>query len=83
MANASARRSFHGPLRTARQPPRKAVQPLPPSRPLDLVPPQPTASTLGRAVLAAARTEAPTTSERERIMASVLSALQCLTSANG
>jgi hypothetical protein len=33
-------------------------------------------------VLAAAREEAPTTSERERVLASVLTALQRLTSAN-
>ena len=80
MANASARRSFHGPLHTARPAVPKPVRA--PSRPLELVPPAPSASSLGRAVLAAAREEAPTTSERERILASVLTALQRLTSAN-
>lgn len=80
MANASARRSFHGPLHAARPAAPKPARA--PSRPLELVPPAPSASSLGRAVLAAAREEAPTTSERERILASVLTALQRLTSAN-
>ncbi|HEX2870432.1 MAG TPA: hypothetical protein VHP33_04235 [Polyangiaceae bacterium] len=81
MANASARRSFHGPLLTGRlAAPKPAARA--PSRPLELVPPPPSASSLGRAVLAAARVEAPTTSERERILASVLTALQRLTNAN-
>jgi hypothetical protein len=83
MANASARRSFHGPFTTLRSPrPRPAPKPDPaPSRPLELVPAPPSASSVGRAVLAAARSEEPTTSERERILAGVLAALQLLTSA--
>jgi len=81
MANASARRSFHGPFHTSRPLPRRPRHPVP-SRPLELVPAPPSASSLGRAVLKAARDEAPTSSERERVLANVLSALQRLTSAN-
>jgi hypothetical protein len=81
MANASARRSFHGPLHTARRPAPKLQAPTP-SRPLELVPAPPSASSIGRAVIQAARVETPTTSERERVLAGVLSALQLLTSAN-
>ncbi len=81
MANASARRSFHGPLQTTARPAPKR-QAAAPSRPLELVPAPPSASSLGRTVLEAARAEAPTTNERERILAGVLSALQLLTSAN-
>jgi hypothetical protein len=81
MANASARRTFHGPLLAARPPvPKPSARAL--SRPLELVPPPPGASTLGRVVLAAARAEAPTSDARERVLASVLGALQRLTSAN-
>ena len=88
MANASARRSFHGPVTTLQspraQPARKpdAAEPPRRSRPLELVPLPPSASSVGRAVLAAARAERPTTGERERILAGVLAALQLLTSAN-
>jgi len=44
------------------------------------VPAPPSESSLGHALLAAARAEQPTTSERQRILASVLAALQNLTS---
>lgn len=81
MANASARRSFHGPFHTPRPLARRPRDPVP-SRPLELVPAPPGVGLLGRAVLKAARDEAPTTSERERVLANVLSALQRLTSAN-
>jgi hypothetical protein len=87
MAQASARRTFHGPITThaaraprARKPRRH--EPTLPSRPLELVPPPPSASSVGRAVLAVARTEQPSTNERERILTGVLEALQLLTSAN-
>jgi hypothetical protein len=63
MAQASARRSFHGPLATSSSP-----KPRPKSEPLSLVP-------------AAARRVAPTTNEREHILAGVLAALRCLTAA--
>jgi hypothetical protein len=46
------------------------------------VPAPPSASEIGRAVLKAARDEQPTTSERERVLAGVLAALQRLTGAN-
>jgi hypothetical protein len=46
------------------------------------VPAPPSASSIGHAVLHAARAESPTTSERERILAGVLAALQGLTGAN-
>jgi len=84
MANASARRSFHGPFTVLRKPRQRVVPKLEapaPSRPLELVPPPPSESSVGRAVLAAARSEQPTTSERERILAGVLAALQLLTGA--
>jgi hypothetical protein len=80
MANASARRSFHGPLQTTRRclaHERRAA----PARPLELAPATPGASPLGRALLLPARAETPTTSERQRILASVLDALQRLTGA--
>jgi hypothetical protein len=77
MLKASARRSFHGPLHAA---PPASARPRPaPARPLELVP-SPSASSLGRAVLRAAREETPGSCERERILASVLSALVRLTS---
>jgi hypothetical protein len=87
MANASARRSFHGPVTTLRSPRTRearkpdVVAPARPSRPLELVPAPPSDSSVGRAVLAAARSEEPTTSERARILAGVLAALQLLTGA--
>lgn len=86
MAQASARRSFHGPLVAtptgSRRAPEGRVQPHPtPSRPLELVPAPPSASSIGRAVLKAAREEQPTTNERERVLAGVLAALQRLTGA--
>ena len=81
MANASPRRSFHGPFHTPRPLLRRPRDPGP-SGPLELVPAPPGASSLGRAVLKAARDEAPTTSERARVLANVLAALQRLTSAN-
>jgi hypothetical protein len=43
------------------------------------VPDPPRASAIGRAVLAAARDEAPSSSTRERVLAGVLSALKHLT----
>ena len=82
MANASARRSFHGPLHTTRRPTAQKRRGATPSRPFELVPGPPSASSLGRAVLQAARDETPTTNQRERILASVLDALQRLTGAN-
>jgi hypothetical protein len=88
MANASARRSFHGPLlntesgrgsKRRKAPPELAPTP---SRPLELVPASPSASSIGRAVIAAARSEEPSTSQRQRVLAGVLAALQRLTSEN-
>lgn len=87
MANASAPRSFHGPFTTLRNPrDRQAsftreASPARQARPLELVPPPPSASSVGRAVIAAARAEQPTTNERERVLANVLAALQGLTAA--
>jgi hypothetical protein len=81
MANASPRRSFHGPFHTPRPLPRRPRDPAP-SGPLELLSTPPGASSLGRVVLNAARDEAPTSSERDRVLANVLSALQRLTSAN-
>jgi len=84
MANASARRSFHGPFTPVRASgfgQASLARDAAPSRPLELVPAPPSASSLGRAVIAAARSEQPTTGERERILASVLAALQNLTRA--
>jgi len=81
MAKASARRSFHGPLQSP-PPVRRGLPVATAARPLELVPASPSESSLGRAVLRAARAEAPTISERERILAGVLAALQGLTSAN-
>lgn len=80
MATASARRSFHGPL-VATPRAAKARRPDPVAA-LELVPAPPSASSIGRAVLAAARAEEPTTSQRERVLAGVLDALKRLTSAN-
>jgi hypothetical protein len=86
MANASARHSFHGPLlntHPARTPQRRQPAPLPtPSRPLELVPAPPSESSIGRAVIAAARAEEPSTNQRERVLAGVLAALQRLTGVN-
>ena len=85
MANASARRSFHGPLTPipgagAREAvPAHPATPQRSSRPLELVPAPPSASSIGRAVIAAARSEQPSTNERQRILASVLAALRNLT----
>jgi hypothetical protein len=81
MADASARRSFHGPIQTGRGPAptrRASVS----SGPLERVLAPPSKSSIGRAVIQAARTETPTTSERERVLAGVLSALQLLTRVN-
>lgn len=82
MATASARRSFHGPLVATT--PRRAVKARRPhaSAPLELVPAPPSASSVGRAVLQAAREEEPSTHQRERVLAGVLDALKRLTSAN-
>lgn len=80
MAYASARRSFHAPIHYSLPVPRRPRAPVPP-RPLELVPTPPSASALARALLEAARDEAPSTCERERMLASVLSALQLLTRA--
>jgi len=85
MANASARRSFHGPFTAVGRPRARAAHPAreaTPARsphPLELVPAPPSESSIGRELLAAARAEQPTTSERQRILASVLAALQNLT----
>jgi hypothetical protein len=81
MANASTRRSFHGPLHTA-PPARRKPPAATPSRPLELVPAPPSARSVGRAVLKVARAESPTSSERDRVLAGVLAALQGLTGAN-
>jgi hypothetical protein len=78
MAQASARRSFHGPLLVTAGSP----EPRPKSAPLELVPAPPGASSIGRAVIQAARTEEPTTSQRERVLAGVLAALRGLTCEN-
>jgi hypothetical protein len=77
MATASARRTFHGPLVATT----RAVKVQRPAS-LELVPTPPSASSLGRAVLEAARHEGPTTNQRERVLAGVLDALRRLTSAN-
>jgi hypothetical protein len=69
MTQASARLSFHGPLLVTRRQTGPERVPAPPS-----------ASSVGRAVLQAARTEQPSTAEHERILAGVLAALQRLTS---
>ncbi|HVY28390.1 MAG TPA: hypothetical protein VHB79_17665 [Polyangiaceae bacterium] len=66
MAQASARRTFHGPLLAVPQDSRRP----------------PSTSSLGRAVLQVARAEQPSTDERERILAGVLAALRRLTGAN-
>ena len=64
MAHASARYSFHGPLMTPR---------------LRSVRAEPTTGSVGRAVLAVARAEQPSSGARERILQGVLSALKRLT----
>lgn len=66
MAQASARRSFHGPLLAIPDGARRS----------------PTTSSLGRAVLKVARDEQPSPDERERVLAGVLAALRRLTGAN-
>ena len=76
MAQSSARRSFHGPLQASLSGRARKAEP---KAPLELVPDPPRASALGRAVIAAAREEAPSTGARERVLAGVLSALKCLT----
>jgi hypothetical protein len=76
MADASARRSFHGPLQIARGPARAPRAPA--SCPLELVPASPSQWPLGTAVIQATRVQAPT-GDRESILARVLSALQLLT----
>ena len=78
MANASARRSFHGPLQTPRPAPRRPPDPGP-SRPLELVRPAPMTGSLRRSALEAARPEAP--AQRDHLLANVLSALRRLTTA--
>ncbi|MDF3066021.1 MAG: hypothetical protein K0R38_1622 [Polyangiaceae bacterium] len=79
MSQATARRSFHGPLiSTLLSPARRPLG----SRARELAPPSPRVSgvtTAARAVLWAARQESPSTSQRERVLAGVLSALQRLT----
>ena len=76
MPNASARRSFHGPLLQNFQ----TGRPRPPRRPsLELVPSSPNESALCRAVLRAARVEEPGPKARDRVLAGVLSALRGLT----
>jgi hypothetical protein len=79
MANASARRSFHGPFQTPRPLPRRPPDPGP-ARPLDLIVPAAVAGSFGGAVLHAARAEAPAV-RRDHVLASVLSALRRLTTA--
>lgn len=80
MAQASARRSFHGPLLVTAE--ARAPKPRTKSVPLELVPAPPSASSIGRAVIAAARADEPTTNQRERVLAGVLAALRGLTGAN-
>jgi hypothetical protein len=83
MPPASARRSFHGPLIPTPATARPISRRLSPSgHTLQVVPSSPTASAIGRAVLKAAREEAPSSNQRERVLAGVLSALQRLTGAN-
>ena len=65
-AAAIARHSFHGPVASV-------------ARKLEPVPAPPSGSALGRALLVAARTEQPTSADRERILAAVLAALRVLT----
>ena len=80
MADATARRSFHGPFHTPL--PRRPGDPLP-SRPLERArSASKPARTRERAVLRAAGDEAPPTNERERVLANVLSALLHLTTLN-
>jgi len=81
MANASARRSFHGPLQTP-PPARRKPPATTPSGPQELVSPPLSPRSLGRAMLQAARADSPTTPERERVLAGVLAALQGLTGAH-
>jgi hypothetical protein len=76
MHHASPRRSFHGPLFTQAGGARKRT---PEPAALELVPTPPSESSVGRAVLEAARREQPSTGQRERILAGVLAALQRLT----
>jgi hypothetical protein len=56
-------------------------KPLAPAtqRSLELIRPVPSDSTLGRAILAAARREAPCSATRARILGNVLAALKSLT----
>ena len=88
MVHASARHSFHGPLlrtQSVRAPERRKAAPEAaptPARPFELVPPPPSVSSIGRAVIAAARSEQPTTNQRQRVLDGVLAALQRLTSEN-
>ena len=63
---------------------RQHPEPSEPSAPttqrsLELVRPTPSDSTLGRAILAAARGEAPSSATRTRILENVLAALKSLT----
>lgn len=83
MSQASARRSFHGPLISTLLSPAPTTAPrvLGP-RALELAPSSPRVSAIGRAVLRAARQESPSPDQRERVLAGVLSALQRLTAEN-
>lgn len=86
MAASSVRRSFHGPwLRSAsgvhsvKRDGGVGAHRSRRQQTLELVPEPPSAGTVGRALLEAARREEPTSSARERILSQVLSALQLLT----
>jgi hypothetical protein len=76
MAQASARRSFHGPLVFTFG----APKPRPQSEALAIVSPSATPGSTGRA-RGGARGEAATSNERERAFAGVLAALRNLTGA--
>jgi hypothetical protein len=80
MAQASARRSFHGPLLVIKSAaaPRRAVPP-PATPPLELVAGPPTASSVGGAVSTTSRSQAPSVEERQRVLHGVLMALRDLT----
>ena len=81
MASALARRSFHGPFHAPR-PRAGRPQDSCSARALEPVWPAPSQRSLARAALGAAPDAAPTSSERERVLANLLSALQRLTRAS-
>jgi hypothetical protein len=81
MSTAVARRSFHGPAASYRSPSHRpvAAQSADVARKLEAVPAPPSQSSLGGALLVAARAEQPTAADRERILSAVLAALRVLT----